>query len=79
MPEHNIIQRYFIRREEKRYEPPRYRPHEHHYRCVGGAGGWEFWECKRCGRGTIPSPFGFMWPNLRILQWINPTLKCEEK
>lgn len=72
----NFIQRYFVNREERSKLPPTYKDHEHHYRCVGGSGDWEMWECKLCFRSTIPSVFGCMWPNLRILQWINPTLKC---
>jgi hypothetical protein len=73
----NVVQRYFVRREARKYEPPTFRPHEHHYFVSGGAAGWDVCTCKRCGRSDIPSPFGFMWPNLRLLQWINPTLKCK--
>jgi hypothetical protein len=75
----NPIQRWFVRREERKHEPPVYRAHEHHYVSMGGGGGWEVLECKVCGRSDIPSPFGFMWANLRILQWINPTLRCSEE
>lgn len=77
MSEYNVIQRWFVRRAERKNEPPTFRPHEHHYGCLGGGGGWEVWGCERCGRADIPSPLGFMWPNLRILQWINPTLRCK--
>lgn len=72
----NVVQRWFIRREQRRHEPPTYRAHEHHYRSIGGAAGWEVLECNLCGRSDIPSPFGFMWANLRVLQWVNPTLRC---
>lgn len=36
--------------------------HGHDFQLLGGGGGAEVWECRRCGRSTIPSPFGFLWP-----------------
>lgn len=31
---------------------------------MGGAGGWELWECRNCHQSTIPSVFGVLWPNI---------------
>lgn len=36
----------------------------HDWRCVGGSGDWEVYECRRCHYWAIPSPFGFMWADL---------------
>lgn len=33
-------------------------------KCLGGAGGWEMWECVRCRRTAIPNVFGSFWPVL---------------
>jgi len=36
-------------------------PHGHEYVVIGGAGGWEGCECRRCGHSGLVTPFGFMW------------------
>lgn len=36
----------------------------HRWVLMGGTFDWEVWECKRCFRIEIPSPFGFMWSDL---------------
>lgn len=43
----------------------------HAFRLMGAAAGWEVYECVRCHRSAIPSPFGFLWPNLgwRFRRW----------
>ena len=35
---------------------------KHEWQLLGGGGGWEVWDCRRCRRRAIPTIFGFMWP-----------------
>lgn len=36
---------------------------KHDWVLSGGGGGWEVWECRRCGRWAFPGVFGNLWPN----------------
>lgn len=40
--------------------------HGHDFECLGGAGGWEVWQCVRCERTTVPGPIPFLpvWPEI---------------
>jgi hypothetical protein len=37
---------------------------KHQWRCMGGGGGWEVWECERCGVTAIPNLFHGLWPDV---------------
>lgn len=41
---------------------------------LSGGGDWEVWECRRCGRDAIPTPFGFLMPT--VLQFFWPRFRC---
>jgi hypothetical protein len=44
---------------------------------LAGGGDWEVWECHRCGRSTIPTPFGFLLPTVLQLFW--PRFRCKKE
>lgn len=46
---------------------------KHAWRCLGGAGGWEVWECTRCRVTRIPNIFGGLW---RWRLWLN---RCKRR
>lgn len=48
---------------------------KHKWRLMGGAGGWEVWDCTTCNRSAIPTIFGFMWPWPKCKE-LEPS-KCE--
>ena len=48
---------------------------EHEWRLLGGAGGWEVWECNRCGLER----FGGSWLIRRFLAWLGiQAFRCPE-